>query len=230
MDTILSFDNSAMVFLNMGECHNAGLDFFMWMNSQIFIWLPVLLMFLYVIFKNKGREAFAILGLTILVFLLCDQISSSLLKPLIARPRPSRDPQVMELLMYVNNYRGGLFGFPSSHAANSFGFAIFSALIFRHKAYTVVALLWAALCAYTRIYLGVHFPTDIIFGTLLGVVVAFFCYWIYKKFLLRNTLSFSANRDSVSTSSGFLCSDIWWLIWTLFMVEFVLMFAGFNFW
>ena len=229
MDSILSWDYAAMVFLNLGKYHNGGLDFFMWMNSQILIWLPVILMFIYVLVKNKKRDALAIIGMTIFVFLLCDQISSSILKPLIARSRPSRDPLVMNLLQYVNDYRGGLFGFPSSHAANSFGFAIFSALIFRHKAYSSVVLLWAALCAYTRLYLGVHFPTDIICGTILGVCVGFFCYWIYSKFLLRPTGYYVKFSDK-TTSSGFLYSDVLWLIWTLVVIEFILVFAGFNFW
>lgn len=229
MDSILSWDNSAMILLNLGEFHNGCLDFFMWMNSQIFIWLPVMLVFIFVLIKNKKRDALAIIGLTILVFLLCDQISSSILKPLIARPRPSRDPQVMHLLSYVNSYKGGLFGFPSSHAANSFGFAIFSALIFKHRAYTIVALLWASLCAYTRIYLGVHFPTDIICGTLLGAMVAFLCYWLYQRFFLKKSSYYSVDVKLVTTS-GFQRTDILLLVWTLIVVEFVLLFSGINFW
>lgn len=228
MDAIFSWDNAAMVIFNMGECHNAGLDFFMWMNSQILVWLPVLLMFIYVLVKNKKKEAFAILGFTILLFLLCDQISSSVMKPLFARPRPSRDPAVMDLLCYVNGYRGGKFGFPSSHAANSFGFALFSALLLRHRGYTIVALLWAGLCAYTRLYLGVHFPTDILCGTLLGVSVALFCFWLYRKFFLNHSTFHSVNCDGV-TPTGFLKSDVLWLIWTLLVVEFSLFFASSNF-
>ena len=65
MDSILSWDYAAMVFLNLGKYHNGGLDFFMWMNSQILIWLPVILMFIYVLVKNKKRDALAIIGMTI---------------------------------------------------------------------------------------------------------------------------------------------------------------------
>lgn len=185
LDSLITLDQEAMVLLNMGVSHNASWDVFFWMVSQIAIWAPALLSFLFVIIMSKGKEAIYVILTVVLLFALCDQISSSLLKPLIARPRPSHDPLVMDLLAYVNNYKGGAFGFPSSHAANSFGFAVFSSLLFRNKAYTVLSLLWAALCSYSRIYLGVHYPGDILFGTLLGIGVAFFCYWAMNKAMVK---------------------------------------------
>jgi len=190
IEALLEWDRETLIFLNMSGRHTIFMDFFMWMTTQTFTWLPAFLTFFYIVIKDKKREALLIIGVTILLFLLCDQISSSIIKPLVARPRPGRDPAVMDFLQYVNNYRGGAFGFLSSHATNTFGFAMFSSLIFRHKWYSATAFLWAALCSYSRIYLGVHFPLDIIAGMLLGITIGVFCYWLYgqtKKFVPQDS-------------------------------------------
>ena len=223
IDFINNLDHAAMVALNFPEYHNTSVDFFFWMTSQILVWTPVILFFLYVLFKNKGKEAFLIAGLVILVFVACDQISSGFLKPLFARPRPSHDPLIEDSLRYVFDYHGGAFGFPSSHAANSFGFAVFSALLLKNRLYTFSAILWAILCAYSRIYLGVHFPGDIFFGTLLGIGLGFLFHFIYKKlheryFKYNNS---SSRINSVKyTHSGFAKKDIHLIVIVLYTIIF----------
>ena len=219
METLLSFDRDAMVWLNMGNAHTEGWNFFFWMVSQIAVWIPVFLVFLYIIIKDKKQESVYIIAGIILLFVLCDQISSSLLKPLVARPRPSHDPLVMQLLSYVNDYHGGAFGFPSSHAANSFGFATFSVLLFRDKLYTLCAMLWAAICAYSRIYLGVHFPGDILCGTLLGIGIAFLCYWGMNKVMERFP-------KYVAPQSSYSKQDIRLILFTLVVTLFVIGCSG----
>ncbi|MCQ2194209.1 MAG: phosphatase PAP2 family protein [Paludibacteraceae bacterium] len=204
MEQLLALDRELMVQLNLSGSHNVFLDGFMWMSSMIVVWLPVILMLIYILYKTKGKQALWIVLAIAIVFLLCDQISSSLLKPYVARLRPSHDPLVMDMLEYVRDYHGGQFGFPSSHAANSFGFATFSALLFRNRLYTFAALLWAAVCAYSRIYLGVHFPGDILVGTLLGISVGFFCYFCYRRFFGEPFRT----PNSVFTESGFLRKDL----------------------
>lgn len=221
-----NYDKELMVLLNMGDNHCAGLDFFFWMISEIFVWLPVLLVFLYTVISNKKKEALLVVGVVILVFLLSDQISSSILKPLFARSRPSRDPEICEMLSYVFNYRGGLYGFPSGHATNSFGFAVFSALLFRHRLYSATILTWAASCAYSRIYLGVHYPGDILFGTLLGISIGFLCYYLYKKMDDRFYHNQSSFNLETHTSSGYRRKDVNYIVFTFATMLFIFAYGG----
>ena len=102
------------------------------------------------------------------VALLCDQFSSSVCKPFFERYRPARDPDFSSMVTIVNGYRGGMFGFFSSHAANAAGIVVYTALIFRNKLYAATAVLWALLTCYSRMYLGVHYPGDILAGLLWG--------------------------------------------------------------
>lgn len=211
MEQLIELDRELMVLLNMSGAHCGFWDVFMWQTSQIAVWSPAILFLLYVLYKTKGKQALWIVLSIAVVFLLCDQLSSSLLKPWVARLRPSRDPMVMDLLQYVRDYRGGQFGFPSSHAANSFGFAVFTSLLFRYRFYTLFSLLWASACAYSRIYLGVHFPGDIIAGTALGISVGFLCYYCYRRWLGEPFRS----ANSVYTTSGFLTADLRRLVYLL---------------
>ena len=113
----------------------------------------------------------------------------------------------------VNETRGGRFGFTSSHAANSFGIAIFFSLLIRHKALSTSLILWAVMNAFTRIYLGVHYPGDILAGTLIGVLVGWLVYRLYVY--IQNHKRRSARRDWISdhyTKSGYLVSDVYLLL------------------
>lgn len=223
-DGLIEADRNAMVFLNMGKYHTDFLDSLFWMISDIAVWTPVMLIFFFVVVKNKRKEALFIFLSVVLVFVLCDQISSSLLKPNVARLRPSRDPLVMDFLSYVREYKGGMFGFPSSHAANSFGFMVLSSLVLRYRPYTIFAAIWACLCAFSRIYLGVHFPLDILCGTILGIGFGFFCYWLLGK-ALQKFPAYSCSKDVCGTnvtSSGYAVSDVKAVIYTLCVVLFTI--------
>ena len=87
-----------------------------------------------------------------------------------------------KFLHTVNNYTGGPFGFVSSHAANTAGFAVLSSLIIRQKSYTFVTFAWVAITCYSRIYLGVHYPLDVVGGALLGICIALILHFIYKRY------------------------------------------------
>lgn len=138
-------------------------------------------MLLYIIIKNnKIQEALLTIIMIALVITLADQIASGLCKPFFARFRPTQDPNIMYMVDIVNEYRGGQFGFISSHAANTFAISVFLSLLIKRKSLTFMLLFWAVLNSYSRIYLGVHYPGDILFGTIEGCFIGYLIYLLYK--------------------------------------------------
>jgi undecaprenyl-diphosphatase len=113
---------------------------------------------------------------------LCDQISVLIKDYLVQRPRPTHNPEIADLVHiiyngdYPNGYRGGKYGFVSSHAANVFGVAAFLSNQFKHYRWTLFLFTWALIVSYSRIYIGVHYPLDIIFGAILGALIGIQCY------------------------------------------------------
>ena len=167
---LISFDQQLLLQINGSD--SLFWDGFMWIATNMRTWIPMAIVLLYVIFKNnKIKETLLIIGLIALVFTLSDQISSGLCKPFFARFRPTQDPELMYQIDIVNGYRGGIYGFTSSHAANTFGLAIFLSLVIKNWSLSIFLFIWAAINAYSRMYLGVHYPGDILFGTLTGLGV-----------------------------------------------------------
>ena len=123
-----------------------------------------------------------------LVILIADQVSASIIKPPVARARPSHNPDLATTIHIVNGYRGGPFGFVSSHAANCFGIALFLAMLFKNRAFTWTMIVWATLMCYSRIYLGVHYPGDIVCGSLLGFLAAWAVYKLLQWFATKQPL------------------------------------------
>ena len=201
-------------------------DGFMWVATSTYIWTPVAIALLYVIFRNnKLKEALLIIGMIGLVITLADQISSGICKPFFARFRPTQDPDLMYMIDIVNDYRGGRFGFTSSHAANTFSVAVFVSLLMRSWSLSITMILWAALNAYSRIYLGVHYPGDILFGTLTGIGVGVLVYILYH--LLKN--KFLPRPQYISnqyTSSGYLTTDISLLLTVMTVTVLVIVIYG----
>lgn len=180
LEQILSFERDAFLLLNGN--HTPYLDRFMWLYSGKAVWLPLAFFILWVlIYKKNWREWLLILLSITLVITLCDQFASHLCKPLFTRFRPTHHPDFMNQVQTVFGYRGGLYGFMSSHAANAFGFATFMSLLFRDRLFTGTIFLWAALTSYSRIYLGVHFLSDIIPGASAGLLFGYWVYWLYVK-------------------------------------------------
>ena len=164
-------DKSLFLFLN--ACHSDFWDPIMWWISGKSSWI-----FLYVLIlvwlgvKHKWRILIIMLFVILLVT-ATDQISVHFFKNVFQRFRPCHNPELKQLVHLVHNHCGGKFGFVSSHAANTFGVAIFSSALIKNKYYKWFILLWAALVSYSRIYLGVHYPGDILGGALLGAGIGF---------------------------------------------------------
>lgn len=176
---LVRLDQQILLFLN--SLHTPFWDNVMWVVSGTWIWTPLYVAILFLIYKRvSNKQHFFILLLFIaLTILLTDQISSSVFKNLVRRPRPTHEPALEGLVHTVRGYTGGLYGFVSSHAANNFGIVTLSALLIKKRWFTVAMTLSALLICYSRIYLGVHYLGDIICGAVLGILIGWGVYKLY---------------------------------------------------
>ncbi len=198
MDALQQFD--AGIFSAINGWHAAYFDSFMWLVTKIATWIPMILMLLYLLYFKKGwRKTVAVVLAIALVILIADQVSASIIKPLVERARPSHNESLQSTIHIVNGYRGGPFGFVSSHAANCFGIALLLAMIFKNRLFTWTMVVWATLMCYSRIYLGVHYLGDIVCGAILGFLAAWLVYrifvWFGKKHPEWGSVSFSYNES-----------------------------------
>ena len=177
---IINLDEKLLLFIN--SLHSSFLDVLMWQISGKFFWLPLYVFLAIFILRNlgykRGMLCFILIGF--LIFSM-DQLCASVIRPLVERLRPSSPLNpISELLHFVNDSRGGTYGFPSSHAANSFALASFMVFMFKKRWLSLSMISWAILVSTSRIYLGFHYPTDIIAGALIGVGFAYFFYVFFN--------------------------------------------------
>ena len=162
------------LFLLLNGMHNAMSDWVMYWVSEKQVWLPLYLLLIWKLFKLYPRKAFITsLIFAGLVVFLCDRISVMMFKDVFLRYRPCHNEDIQFLTHIVNGHCGGLYGFISSHASNHFGIAVFAGRILSSKPWLWGLLVWASVIAYSRIYLGVHYPSDVAVGALLGSSIGY---------------------------------------------------------
>jgi len=186
-ERIIDFDKS--LFLVLNHTTTPFFDGVMLFASEKFTWTPLYIAIIFFTFFKVDnhrlalrpiKPAFLTLSGILLTFALTDMISASVIKDYVQRLRPGHDPELEGLVRMLDG-KGGLYGFVSSHAANVFGLALFTSLTFRKSWYSVIIFLWAALVGYSRIYVGRHFPLDVICGALLGILVGWIVYKIISQ-------------------------------------------------
>lgn len=186
LETIKSLDESLFLFLNAQ--HNAFFDQVMWLFSDKFFWIPLYAWFLWLMYKKYPKHYWTVIVAIILMIAASDQLCN-LVKVSVMRLRPSQEPHLQAIVHVIKGYHGGMYGFYSGHASNAFAVAFFViAILAKERKYMIaVCLVYAALIAYSRIYLGVHYPGDVfagaLSGTLLGTGFAFAHIILRAKYL-----------------------------------------------
>ncbi len=195
MDALISIDYYLTLLIN--GIHSPFWDQFFFLISNKALWIPLYVAFVYIIIQKEGKAGWLIILSMIVVVLLSDQISSGILKPLVERLRPSHDPLLVGKIHLVNNYAGGLYGFASSHAANTAGVACFLILLLRNYLLSFSLLLWTILTSYSRVYLGVHFVGDVLCGAMIGALSAILIYFLLRHFAKKHSLPLTFSTFSV---------------------------------
>lgn len=179
--TIESIDKDLFLFLN--GLHNSFMDTVMYWVSNKFVWFPLYLFLIFMFFRWHGRKGIILTVLAFILVAIVDATTTYMFKEVVMRLRPCHDPELEGLVHIVNGYCGGKYGFFSGHASNSFGIAIYAGLISRnHIRYSLlIMILWAAVVSYSRIYLGVHFPGDVLAGAAWGTLWGYIMFSVAKR-------------------------------------------------
>jgi undecaprenyl-diphosphatase len=181
MEWLLQLDKN--LFLAINGLHSETWDGIMWWISGKTTWWPFyLLLILFLAWKKRG-QLIPLLLFLILVVTVTDQTSVHLFKNVFQRLRPCHEPELQGLVHLVNDYCGGRFGFISSHAANTFGVALLILLWIRKWWFTSLMILWALIVAYSRVYLGVHYPGDVMAGALWGAGCGWLIFVLFRRVL-----------------------------------------------
>ena len=209
MDTIIQMDKQLLLAINGSD--SLFVDYLAKTLTTAATWIPLYVSLFYVVVKNNDnfRRIICILACAGLCVLFAGTVDDLLVKPLVARLRPTHDFQIGMLVDTVDGYRGGKYGFFSAHAANTFSIDIFFSLLMRSRLVTLLLVGWSLTNCWTRLYLGVHYPLDILCGLLWGGSVGTGIYFLYRYVDRRLLHSENDYVSSKYTSSGYRYSDIY---------------------
>ncbi len=226
MESLLQLDSQLLLLFNY--FHNEFWDVVLWLTSSIQIWIPLYLMMIYTIVRGQKLQSWITILALIVLVVLCDRISTDVFKYGFERLRPTHDPELKDFIKTVKDYTGGKFGFVSSHAANTMGLAVFTSLLFRNKAFSVFIILWSVAVGYSRVYLGVHYPGDVLGGFILGALLAFIVYKIYALVLPRFVRLTYFNKKGLSRgiAEQFNRAQVLQIVFTGILTIVILLLAG----
>ena len=173
MGELIRIDKQLLLWFNGSD--SLFLDSLIMTLTAIVTWIPLYVALFYVVVKANRNWRGVLLALMAagLCVLLAGTIDDTFVKPLVARWRPTHDPEIGALIDTVDGYRGGSYGFFSAHASNTFSIAVFFSLLMRQRLFTIFMVGWSLVNCYTRLYLGVHYPGDILVGLLWGGLVGY---------------------------------------------------------
>ena len=220
----MEMDRQLLLFLNGSD--SVFFDRFVMTLTSGLTWIPLYLALLYIVVKNNETMAqiLLVIGCAVLCVVLADGIADFWAKPYFQRWRPSNDPLIKYAVKVVDGVRGDRYGFFSAHAANTFSLAVFFSLLVKDKLLTFMLVFWALLNGYTRIYLGLHYPGDVLVGTLWGMVAGALAYLVWRKVYYKISPDIHY-ISSQYTSSGYSLADVR----TVIMVfVFILVYAVFR--
>ena len=206
MDEINELDHQLTLAIN-------GSDSLFWDNvmytiTNTFSWSLVILTLLIIVFKNNTWKETLMVYLTIaLLIFVADRLCSGIVKPTVARWRPTQDPHLMYLIDVVRNRRGGSYGFFSGHACNTMCMAVFLSCLFRSTKVTITLIFWSLTTTFTRLYLGVHYLGDVCVGFIVGTLLGLLFYWVMEHFV-HPRIGIRRLISEQFTSTGYLKSDM----------------------
>ena len=172
-------------------------------------WIPLYVMLFFVVMRNNetmGQIALVV-GSAIFCVLFADGLVDGIIKQLAERWRPPNDPTFKYMVQVVDDIRPKGYSFCSAHAANTMSLAVFFSLLIRSKMLTITLVIWSLINCWTRLYLGVHYPSDILCGMIIGIIVGILVYLLYYKIYLRISpkINYISNQY---TSTGYDHDDI----------------------
>ena len=181
MNRLSTFDTDLFLFLN--GLHVDWMDKFMVLITDMWVWFPLYLLLIYWIAKQYGKRCWWVFLAVGVVVLCSDQLSAHVCKPVFQRLRPCFNADLQDLIHLPKGMAGGRYGFVSSHAANTFAIATFLTPVLRYYRPwpAIVLFLWATISSYSRIYIGYHYPGDIIAGAILGALVGLVLWKVFQK-------------------------------------------------
>lgn len=183
MDNLIFLDKELTLLIN--GLNTPVLDAFFYAATSTLLWLPLFATILWMIFRRQGGRGLMTVIVIALLIAIADQLTSGLMKPLFERLRPTHDGVMQYLVHTVNGYRGGLYGFASSHAANTFALATFLVLVVRRWSLSLSMVAWALINSYGRVYQGVHFLGDVLVGAVIGIAAGRLIYEMYLHLVLH---------------------------------------------